>query len=166
MLELTEPVLGSTRQYAHDCISASTGAGRSCGGDPHSPSQVIAIDPEDAENGGLIVVPGSHRLEILCPGPADSDKSFTSEGLSVPTRMSVHQTDLAAGDVLFFHGGLVHGSRPNTSKTFRRSLIFQYVPSSSSEIAAMYQPLVDPSGGAVWVTTAAGGGPCGTGFHE
>lgn len=107
----------------------------------------VAIDDVDAQNGGLAVVPGSHRSEIVCPEPADQSQSFTSEAVAVPAGMSAVAPVLAAGDALFFHGGLVHGSGPNASPTrFRRSLIFHYVPQTSREIAAFYLPLVAPAG--------------------
>jgi hypothetical protein len=70
---------------------------------------------------------------------------------------------MRAGDVLFFHGSLVHGSLPNTSTDrFRRSLILHFVPQASVEISRFYLPLVDPLTGAdVTIDEATGGGPCG-----
>ena len=54
---------------------------------------------------------------------------------------------MKAGDVLFFHGSLVHGSRPNsTTDRFRRSLIFHYVPRASVEVSRFYLPLLAPDG--------------------
>ena len=68
---------------------------------------------------------------------------------------------MKAGDVLFFHGSVVHGSRPNTSTDrFRRSLIFHYIPEDSTEIAAFYNPLVRPDRRTT-KPEAIGGGPCG-----
>jgi phytanoyl-CoA hydroxylase len=125
----------------------------------------IAIDDADAENGGLIVVPGSHRLEIQCPDDADPSVSFTSGGLQPPDDLDRVQTELQAGDVLFFHGSLIHGSNPNRSAGFRRSLIFHYVPAASIEVASLYQPLLAPDGNEVYIDEAADGGPCGVGFR-
>lgn len=124
----------------------------------------IAVDDADDENGGLIVVPGSHRLEIQCPGAADPAVSFTSRGLQPPAEMDRVQTELRAGDVLFFHGSLIHGSNANRSDRFRRSLIFHYVPATSTEVARLYQPLLDPEGDEVYIDEAPDGGPCGVGF--
>jgi len=122
----------------------------------------VAIDDTDAENGGLQVVPGSHTHEVVCPETADVSESFSPQIVPVPEGMEVHQTRLAAGDALFFHGSLLHGSRPNSSTDrFRRSLIFHYVPAGSVEIAAFYNPLVRPDGTDVDVTEAVGGGACG-----
>lgn len=75
------------------------------------------------------------------------------------------QTEMQAGDVLFFHGSLVHGSRSNGSPNrFRRSLIFHYIPQSSVEIARFYLPLIAPSGEEVPVAESPDGGPCGVGW--
>jgi ectoine hydroxylase-related dioxygenase (phytanoyl-CoA dioxygenase family) len=122
----------------------------------------IAVDDVDAENGGLAVVPGSHTTELACPEPADLTESFTNAEVPVPDGLHKVQTRMRAGDVLFFHGSVVHGSRPNTSTDrFRRSLIFHYVPEASTEIAAFYNPLVRPDRRPTTLSEAIGGGPCG-----
>ena len=126
----------------------------------------IAVDDCDGENGGLIVLPGSHRIQILCPDEdADPEESFTDKTIRVPDGVERVQTEMKAGDVLFFHGSLVHGSRSNSSADrFRRSLIFHYVPQSSVEIARFYLPLIAPSGEDVLVAESPEGGPCGVGW--
>jgi hypothetical protein len=122
----------------------------------------IAVDDVDAANGGLAVVPGSHRTELLCPEPADLTESFTNAEVAVPDGLSKVQTKMTAGDVLFFHGSVVHGSRPNsTADRFRRALIFHYVPEDSVEIASFYNPLVRPDRRTTVLPEAIGGGPCG-----
>jgi phytanoyl-CoA hydroxylase len=125
----------------------------------------IAIDDCDGDNGGLMVVPGSHTQELLCTEPADSEESFTSVQVPVPDGVEIHQTQMRAGDVLFFHGSMVHGSVPNTTADrFRRSLIFHYVPQASTEVAAFYHPLISPSGEEVRIDVAEEGGACGEGW--
>jgi phytanoyl-CoA hydroxylase len=124
------------------------------------------VDGCDGANGALKVVPGSHRYELVCPKEADPSESFTSEGIELPGGMAAVQTEMRAGDVLFFHGSLVHGSGPNrTADRFRRSLIFHYVPATSTEIAAFYHPLLTPEGEEVTVAEAADGGACGEGWQ-
>ncbi len=125
----------------------------------------IAIDDCDGENGGLMVVPGSHRVQILCLEPADQDESFSTAQVPVPEGVEIHQTEMKAGDVLFFHGSMVHGSKANTSTDrFRRSLIFHYVPQASEEIALFYDPLIAPNGDEVHIKDSGDGGPCGEGW--
>ncbi|TCC31322.1 phytanoyl-CoA dioxygenase family protein [Kribbella sindirgiensis] len=122
----------------------------------------IAIDDVDSANGGLKVVPGSHRTELLCPEPADLTESFSTGQVAVPEGLSQVQTKMTAGDVLFFHGSVVHGSRPNsTDDRFRRALIFHYIPEDSVEIAAFYNPLIRPDRRETVLAEAIGGGPCG-----
>jgi phytanoyl-CoA hydroxylase len=81
----------------------------------------ISIDDADAENGGLMIIPGSHRNDLLCLEEADSTQSFVKSTVRIPANVNTIQTNLKAGDVLFFHGNLVHGSLPNSTKDrFRR----------------------------------------------
>ena len=125
----------------------------------------IAVDDCDAENGALTVVPGTNRYEIECPEEADATESFTTITVSIPEHLSVVQTDMRAGDMLIFHGSLVHGSKPNTSTDrFRRSLIFHYIPEGSREVAAGYQPLLDARGEEVEIEASENGGTCGEGW--
>jgi phytanoyl-CoA hydroxylase len=121
----------------------------------------IAVDSADEENGGMRVVPGSQELDIACPQTADPTISFTDAHVPVPEGLQAALVPLAAGDVLFFNGSVIHGSYPNTSENrFRRSLIFHYVPRSSDALSAAYASITF-DGGTVEIPPATGGGPCG-----
>ena len=123
----------------------------------------MALDPTDAENGGLRVVPGSHNLPVLCPHPADLRTSFTIEEVDVPQGLTPVSVQLGIGDVLFFNGSVIHGSGPNTSADrFRRSFICHYVASSTESMSAWYSPLRSFEDNPVEVATTPDGGPCGT----
>lgn len=142
----------------------------------------VAIDLSDEGNGGLQVIPRTNNIPVLCPDTnADPKTSFTKEiipmkelvktmGVSygqpltaTPEGVEAHKLRLAAGDVLFFNGSVVHGSTANESKDrFRRSFICHYVGRSCVELAGHYQPLIDRKGGEVGRKIAEGGGPCGT----
>ena len=125
----------------------------------------IAIDDVDGDNGGLKVVPGSHRYELQCTDEADQSESFTKDAIILADGMVAEQTEMNAGDVLFFHGSMVHGSGPNrTADRFRRSLIFHYVPQTSVEIAKFYNPLLTPGGDEIIVSESTDGGACGEGW--
>ena len=92
----------------------------------------IALDPADRENGGLEVVPGTHRMDLFCPEEADESLSFPRDLVPIPPGLQAVPLDLIPGDVLFFNGSLVHGSQPNrTANRFRRSLICHYIGRSS-----------------------------------
>lgn len=127
----------------------------------------IAIDGCDPDNGSLRVVPGSHRQPLLCPEPADTELSFTDAQVPVPDDVEVRHTTMAPGDALVFHGSLVHGSLPNSTRDrFRRALIFHFMPQASVEVASFYQPLLAPDGSPVRIGESAMGGPCGTGWVQ
>ena len=123
----------------------------------------VAVDDVDAENGGMKVVPGSHREEIACPQKADPTISFTSDYVPVPDGMQAVHCDMKAGDVLFFNGSLIHGSTPNTSQDrFRRAFICHYVPASSREMSEGYHSrLTFDQREVTSIANATGGGPCG-----
>ena len=126
----------------------------------------LAIDTCDAANGGLSVVPGSHAMEVVCPELADAEESFTTGLVRPPEGMTAVQTEMEPGDMLIFHGSLVHGSLPNTTADrFRRSLIFHYVPQVSVEVSKGYMPLIAPNGDEIRIDAATGGGPCGDGWE-
>ncbi|MDF2440726.1 MAG: phytanoyl-CoA hydroxylase [Abditibacteriota bacterium] len=123
----------------------------------------VALDAADDQNGTLFVVPGSHKLDVLCPHAADLSKSFTTEEVDVPAGMEAVKVDLAAGDVLFFAGTLIHGSYPNVTRhRFRRAFICHYVPQSTLEMSSGYYPLHTFGGEKIERGHAQGGGPCGS----
>ncbi|WP_045234845.1 phytanoyl-CoA dioxygenase family protein [Deinococcus pimensis] len=126
----------------------------------------LAVDDADEHNGGMVVVPGSHHLDVACPERADPNVSFVRDVVPVPDGLDEVTVRLRAGDVLFFNGSLIHGSYPNTSADrFRRSLIAHYVPASCEEVSSWYRPLLRFDQQAVEVAAATGGGPCGD-FQE
>lgn len=123
----------------------------------------VALDRADGENGGLQVVPGTHRMDIFCPEEADQSVSFTREYVPVPPGLEAVQLDLDPGDVLFFNGSLVHGSNPNTSQDrFRRSFICHYIGRSAERMSSWYRPILTMSGEEVILDANTDGGPCGT----
>lgn len=124
----------------------------------------VAIDDADEDNGTLMVVPRSHRMDVACPEKADLSVSFTTDFVAVPEGLKESPVRLAAGDVLFFNGSLIHGSYPNTTEDrFRRAFICHYLPRGSAEISGGYKPLLGFDGQEVGsIADAQGGGPCGT----
>ena len=127
----------------------------------------IAVDHANEESGGLIVVPGTHRSEVICHGDTDSTVSWITKGVTLPPEFQAApvQTNVRPGDVLFFHGSVVHGSNPNRSKNFRRALIYHYIPQTSQKISGFYFPLLTPEGGDVTIETAVDGGVCGEAWN-
>ncbi|MEH0654241.1 phytanoyl-CoA dioxygenase family protein [Streptomyces scabiei] len=125
----------------------------------------IACDVIDRANGGLEVVPGTHRMDLFCPEEADAEVSFVREYVPPPPGLAAVPVDMAPGDVLFFNGSLVHGSQPNrTTDRFRRSFIGHYVGRSTERIGRYYDVLT-MSGAPVPMPESEGAGPCGTEFE-
>ncbi|MEU3982026.1 phytanoyl-CoA dioxygenase family protein [Streptomyces sp. NPDC026672] len=124
----------------------------------------LACEAIDRDNGGLEVVPGTHRMDLFCPEEADERLSFAREFVPPPPGLSAVPVDLAPGDVLFFNGSLVHGSQPNrTADRFRRSFIAHYVGRSARQVGTHYRTL-SMSGDRVPLPESGGAGPCGTEF--
>ena len=123
----------------------------------------VPLEDVDEENGGLFIVPGSHKTEVQCPHVADLSVSFTTEEVDVPEGMAPVEVVLKAGDVLFFNGSVIHGSYPNTSKDrFRRAFICHYVGESTTEMSGGYYPLHTFDGQTLERAKSEGGGFCGT----
>jgi ectoine hydroxylase-related dioxygenase (phytanoyl-CoA dioxygenase family) len=123
----------------------------------------MALDRCDELNGCLQVVPGSHRWPILCTVPADTTRSFSEVTVPIPEGTPVLPVRMEPGDVLFFLGGLVHGSLPNTTHDrFRRSLIAHYIEGDSLKVARWYKPTLRMDGSAVEIDASEKGGACGT----
>ena len=122
----------------------------------------LALDPCDEENGCMQVVPGSHTWPVLCTTKADTGKSFTDVTVPVPDDYQPVPVRMAAGDVLFFNGSLVHGSFPNSSTDrFRRSLIGHYIVGDAQKVGGFYHPVLHMDGSNALIDTNDGGGPCG-----
>lgn len=122
----------------------------------------IALERADEENGCLHVVPGSHKLPILCTEQADTTRSFTDVAVPVPEGVETVPLVMEAGDAVFFAGALIHGSPPNGTKDrFRRALTGHYIAASAEKVAAYYHPVLRMDGSEVEVGASEGGGPCG-----
>lgn len=122
----------------------------------------MALDRCDEENGCLQVVPGSHALPVLCTEQADITTSFTDVTVPVPRDRAPVPIVMDPGDVLFFHGQLIHGSYPNrTTDRFRRALIGHYIAGEAEKVASYYHPVLRMDGTEVTLGVSEGGGPCG-----
>jgi phytanoyl-CoA hydroxylase len=122
----------------------------------------MALDRVDEANGCLEVVPGSHRWPILCTEKADTTVSFTDVTVPLPSTGSAVPVEMEPGDVLFFHGALVHGSNPNvTTDRFRRALIGHYIEGEAERVAQYYHPALRMDGTELRLEVAEGGGACG-----
>ncbi len=109
----------------------------------------IALGPEFKDNGCLLVLPGSHRLEIA-PGNFDAalflrtdiDENQDLLDTAVPA-------ELYAGDVLFFHSRTLHAAGQNSSSEIKRSIVFTYHTGDNPPIpqtrSAVFEDIVLPT---------------------
>ena len=72
-----------------------------------------------AEDGGLCVVPGSHKSNFACP------ESFAAFEKTGPWLKHIPQQ---AGSVVIFTEALAHGTLPWTADHERRALFYRYTP--------------------------------------
>jgi phytanoyl-CoA hydroxylase len=122
----------------------------------------MALDRCSEETGCIQVVPGSHRLPVLCTEKADTTVSFTDITVPVPDGVPIVPVLMDPGDVLFFHGSVIHGSYPNTSPDrFRRALIGHYIVGEAEKVARYYHPVLQMDGTEVTLEVSEAGGPCG-----
>jgi hypothetical protein len=88
----------------------------------------LAITASTPENGGLRVVPGSHRsalpFEIIVNEDGQAQRKVTRT-LQVKESDALDLT-LELGEVTFFSGLLVHGSRANRSRRRRIAILTDY----------------------------------------
>ncbi|QYM79161.1 phytanoyl-CoA dioxygenase family protein [Horticoccus luteus] len=122
-----------------------------------------AMDVCDEQNGCMMVVPGSHRGNLLCNENAHLGESFAPGFVRIPKGMKAVPVRLQPGDSLVFHGQLIHGSGPNRHPTrFRRSFIGHYAAGNVQQISQFYLPLVKFADSADYeVTAVTDGGACG-----
>jgi ectoine hydroxylase-related dioxygenase (phytanoyl-CoA dioxygenase family) len=99
---------------------------------------------------------------VLCTEKADTRVSFTDITVPVPESLPVVPVRMDAGDVMFFHGSVIHGSFPNTSPDrFRRALIGHYIVGEAEQVARFYHPVLRMDGTEVTLEVSGPGGPCG-----
>ena len=88
-----------------------------------------ALERITKENGCLVVVPGTHRGELLEHGNPDIEHLnmgyFGARGIDDEIEKRVH-LEMEPGDTVFFHPVLIHGSGRNRTQHFRRAISAHY----------------------------------------
>ena len=122
----------------------------------------MALDPVDVENGCLHIVPGTHKLDLLCTVEADTAESITNVAVPLPEEMKPEPMVMEPGDVLFFNGQVVHGSPPNmTRDRFRRVITCHYVHGAAEKVTLYDHPVLRFDGSVVEMDESETGGQCG-----
>jgi len=88
----------------------------------------IALDDATIENGCLWVLPGSHKGVLYEQRSHGNTEEFDNTGESYGFDESGEiAVEVKTGDVVFFHGYLLHRSRKNRSGACRRVLVNHYM---------------------------------------
>jgi len=120
---------------------------------PRAVSMSLALTDNYPFNGGLMVIPGSHRTFVPCIGrtPTDHYKaSLKEQEIGVPSQQNLTKLVMAhgidqftgtAGSALWFDANIIHGSGNNITP-FPRSNIFVVFNSVQN---ALVEPYAAPS---------------------
>jgi len=88
-----------------------------------------ALEPVTRENGCLVVVPGSHKGELLHHENPNWEHLnggyFGAKNVDGARAKRVH-LEMSPGDTVFFHPILLHGSGRNRTQGFRRAISAHY----------------------------------------
>lgn len=107
---------------------------------PLEPMEVVtlwlAVDPAGPENGGMRVIPGSHRQDLAAMRDAGGDNVLGKEIAAEVDESRAVDIVLDPGDVEVHHPNIVHGSNANTSPRRRCGLTIRYIPTSTMIVAA------------------------------
>lgn len=105
----------------------------------------LALGDEFEQNGGLLVIPGTHDLTL--------DRGRFDAALFLRTDLEENQAlidkaiplELSAGDVLFFHSRVFHAAGRNQTDLTKCSLVFTYHTADNQPIpetrSALYQDI-------------------------
>ena len=115
------------------------------------------------ENGCLVVVPGSHRGELLPHENPDWDHLnggyFGAKDLGERINERVH-LEMEPGDTVFFHPIILHGSGRNKTDGFRRAISAHYASSQcewtwniEESASRMYRIVTGEGAGTQWSGT-------------
>lgn len=101
---------------------------------PELVSVWLALGEEYPENGGLFVIPGSHRLQLK-PSQLDENLFFREDvAENQPLLESAVPVELSAGDVLFFHACTLHTASRNRTDQSKFSAVFTFRPADNPPI--------------------------------
>ena len=112
------------------------------------------------ENGCLVVVPGSHRGELMPHENPDWEHLnggyFGAKGLGDRIDERVH-LEMEPGDTVFFHPIILHGSGRNRTDGFRRAISAHYASNAcewtwklEDSPNRMYRIVTGPNAGEAW----------------
>ena len=93
---------------------------------PELVSVWFALGPERLDNGCLLVIPGTHRMEFAAERLDEAQFLRTDVAENEALLSSRVAVELEPGDVLFFHCRLLHAAGNNRSTLTKFSAVFTY----------------------------------------
>jgi phytanoyl-CoA hydroxylase len=102
---------------------------------PELVSGWIALGSERPNNGGLRVLPGSHRLDLAAERYDPAQFLRTDIAANAELIATAVDVQLDAGDMLFFHCRLFHAAGRNETVLPKLSLVFSYHDVSNRPVA-------------------------------
>lgn len=107
----------------------------------------ISLSDTYPENGGLVVVPKSHRIGLIQPKPTSENEHSYGEELLVPEGYKALTLTSNPGDVICFSGDLLHSSLVNqTTDRFRHAFLIHFSSSKLEKVSINYNRLFSPDG--------------------
>lgn len=108
-------------------------------------SSWLALGAENAHNGGLLVIPGSHTLDFE-PGQFDASLFLRTDLPDNEELLSrAIAVELEPGDLLLFHSRTLHAAGQNDSDIIKRSLVYTYRAEDNQPIpetrSALYEDI-------------------------
>ena len=101
---------------------------------PELVSAWFALTTEHQRNGGLMVIPGSHRLDIAQEQLDDKLFLRPERPENAALIASARAVELAPGDLLLFHCRLFHAAGPNETEALKLSAVFTYHGASNAPV--------------------------------
>jgi ectoine hydroxylase-related dioxygenase (phytanoyl-CoA dioxygenase family) len=112
----------------------------------------VALVDTDERNGGLYLLPGSHRLGLLDHGPAGVNPLLREARAEIrPTLLP-----LRAGEAVAFSGLTLHGSGPNRSDAPRPGLFVRYCEPRTLLVSEGNRPVLEDAHS--WMVAGESGG--------
>ncbi|GBG34873.1 Phytanoyl-CoA dioxygenase, peroxisomal [Hondaea fermentalgiana] len=105
----------------------------------------VAMEHIHRDNGCLAVIPGSHKGPLLTHGNPDWEGGVNKLYHGVKGDIDMEKRvylEMEAGDCVFFHPLLIHGSGRNSTKGFRKAISAHYA-SAECEFDHVPQELMD-----------------------
>jgi ectoine hydroxylase len=111
---------------------------------PHMLTVGVAIEPTTKANGCVQFIPGSHQLGRIGTISHGADHSCLEDQLTrfeiAQERLGIHDAEMAAGDVVFFHVNTLHGSGINNTDHDRVMVFCSYNAVSNAPYAEARGP--------------------------